>query len=189
MKPRLLLLPVFLLLLVSFAKAQSEGGLTVTNGDFSNMEGLTALSQPEWHSGVPTGWTAAEPPAKKENFYAVRNLGATGFFANLHVLSRIKPQFQAFQQKIGVLAETSDITLTFETTPLKDEPFTVGAAIANVDARGPEAVLGKGSFKASGSQRVVASKVPGGTPVVIRFWAVQGRPGISKVAIEVKPSP
>jgi len=188
MKPRLLLLPVFLLLLVSFAKAQSEGGLTVTNGDFSNMEGLTALSQPEWHSGVPTGWTAAEPPAE-ENFYALKNLGATGFFANLHVLSRIKPQFQAFQQKIGVLAETSDITLTFETTPLKDEPFSMGAAIANVDARGPEAVLGKGNFKASGSQRVVASKVPGGTPVVIRFWAVQGRPGISKVAIEVKPSP
>jgi len=189
MNTRMFLLPVFLLFFASFAKAQSEGALTVVNGDFSNMEGLTALPQSGWYSGVPTGWTAAEPPAKKEDFYAVKNLGATGLFANLRVLSRIKPQFQAFQQEIGVLAETSDITLTFETTPVRDEPFSMGAAIANARGNGPEAILGKANFEASGPQRVVASKVPAGTWVAIRFWAVKGYPGLGKVAIEVTPSP
>jgi hypothetical protein len=189
MNTGMFLLPVFLLLFASFAKAQSEGALTVVNGDFSNIEGLTALPQSAWYSGVPTGWTAAEPPAKKEGFYAVKNFGATGFFANLHVLSRIKPQFQAFQQEIGVLAETSDITLTFETAPIQDEPFSLGAAIANARGKGPEAILGKANFEASGPQRVVASKVPAGTWVAIRFWAVKGFPGLGKVAIEVTPSP
>ena len=189
MNTRMFLLPVFLLLFASFAKAQSEGALTVVNGDFSNMEGLTALPQSAWYSGVPTGWTAAEPPAKKEGFYAVKNFGATGFFANLHVLGRIKPQFQAFQQEIGVLAETSDITLTFETTPIRDESFSLGVAIANARGKGPEAILGKANFEAAGSQRVVASKVPAGTWVAIRFWTVKGFPGLGKVAIEVTPSP
>jgi len=191
MNSRLLLLSLFLLFLASFAKAQSEGALTVTNGDFSNLEGLSALQSPGWYSGIPAGWSAAPPPEKGDSFYAVRNMGSAGPVANLHVLSRIKPEFHAFKQEVGVVAEMSDITLTFDTTGLKGEDFSMGAAIVDSKAAVSEAerVLAKSNFQAAGAQRLVATKVPAGTWVAIQFWAVKGFPGIGNVAIEVTPSP
>ena len=190
MTSRLALLSVFLFL-APLAKAQNKGALTVTNGDFSTMEGLTAHSPSGWYSGVPAGWTAAKPPAKKEKLYAVRNLGATGFFANLQALSRTKPQFEAFHQEIGVLAEASVITLTFDAVDIRDEigdeAFTIGAAIVDARAHGAGAILAKADFEAAGSPRLVATKVPAGTRLAIWFWAVKGFPGIGNVTIEATP--
>ncbi|MEX1118480.1 MAG: hypothetical protein WEB60_06760 [Terrimicrobiaceae bacterium] len=166
-----------------------DSPLQVINGDFSDLEGLAGLQQAGWYSGVPMGWTAAPPPENQDNFYAVRNMGAAGFVANLHVLTRIKPEFQPLEQEVGVLAEMSDVTLTFDTTGLKDEDFSMGAAIANARGQGPAAILAKANFEAAGAQRLVATKVPAGTWVAIRFWAVKGFPGIGNVTIKVTPSP
>lgn len=179
---------LFALLLVPPVKAQSEGALTVTNGDFSNLEGLSALQSPGWYSGVPAGWSAAPPRQEDGGFYAVRNMGAAGFVANLHMLSRIKPEFHAFQQEAGILTEMSDITLTFDTTGFKDEDFSMGAAIINARGSGAERILTKANFEVGGSQRLVASKVPAGTWVTIQFWAVKGFPGIGNVEINVTPA-
>jgi hypothetical protein len=184
----LLLVPTFCVLAFGSAAAAEGEALAVTNGDFSNLEGLSPLQQQGWYSGVPAGWTAAPPPEKEGGFFAVRNMGATGFVANLHVLSRIKPEFHAFKQEVGVLAEMSDVTLTFDTVGVREEEFSVGAAIVN--ARGSESnrILTKENFQAAGAQRLVATKVPAGTWVTIQFWAVKGYPGIGNVTIEVTPS-
>jgi hypothetical protein len=185
-----LLLGVFFLLSIAPASAmEGEGALTVTNGDFSDMEGLSPLQQAGWYSGVPAGWSAAPSPERQDGFYAVRTMGAAGFVANLHVLSTTKPEFKPLQQEVGVLAETSDVTLTFDATALKDEDFLMGVAMANARAGGPQAILAKATLEASGAQRVVATNVPAGTWVAIRFWAVNGFPGIGNVTIEVTPSP
>jgi hypothetical protein len=185
----LLVVPTFCVLAFGSAAAAEGEALAVTNGDFSNLEGLSPLQQQQgWYSGVPAGWTAAPPPEKEGGFFAVRNMGATGFVANLHVLSRIKPEFHAFKQEVGVLAEMSDVTLTFDTVGVREEEFSVGAAIVN--ARGSESnrILTKENFQAAGAQRLVATKVPAGTWVTIQFWAVKGYPGIGNVTIEVTPS-
>ena len=174
--------------LAPVAPAQTEKALVVTNGDFSNLEGLSPLQQQGWYSGVPAGWTAAPPPEKEGGFFAVRNMGPTGFVANLNVLSRIKPQFHAFKQEVGVLAEMSDVTLTFDTVGVREEEFSMGAAIVNARAGGINQILAKENFQAAGAQRLVAAKVPAGARVVIQFWAVKGYPGISNVTIQVTPS-
>jgi hypothetical protein len=185
----LLLVPTFCVLAFgSAAAAEGEGALTVTNGDFSNMEGLSPLQQPGWYSGVPAGWTAAPPRDQDSGFYTVRNTGATGFAANLHVLSRLKPEFHAFKQEVGVLAEVSDVTLTFDSVGFREEEFSMGAAIVNARGSEPNRVLTKENYQAAGAQRLVATKVPAGTWVTIQFWAVKGYPGIGNVTIEVTPS-
>jgi len=185
----LLLVPTFCVLpFGSAAAAEGEGALTVTNGDFSNMEGLSPLQQPGWYSGVPAGWTAAPPRDQDSGFYTVRNTGATGFAANLNVLSRLKPEFHAFKQEVGVLAEVSDVTLTFDSVGFRKEEFSMGAAIVNARGGGRQAVLAKANLQADGAQRLVATKVPAGTWVAIQFWAVKGYPGIGNVTIEVTPS-
>jgi hypothetical protein len=185
----LLLAPALVVLAFgSAAAAEGEGALTVTNGDFSNMEGLSPLPQPGWYTGVPAGWTAAPPRDQDGGFYTVRNMGAAGFAANLHVLSRLKPEFHAFKQEVGVLAEMSDVTLTFDTVGFREEEFWMGAAIVNARAGGGNPILAKENFQAAGAQRVVATKVPAGTWVTIQFWAVKGYPGVGNVTIEVTPS-
>lgn len=184
----LLLVPAFGVLAFGSAAAAEGEALVVTNGDFSNMEGLSPLQQPGWYTGVPAGWTAAPPRDQDSRFYTVRNMGATGFAANLHALSRIKPEFHAFKQELGVLAEMSDVTLTFDTVGFKEEEFWMGAAIVKARAGGEDPVLAKANFQAAGAQRLVASKVPAGTWVAIQFWAVKGHPGIGNVTIEVTPS-
>lgn len=184
----LFVLVLLSLLLPPAASAQSEAALTVTNGDFSDLEGLSSLQSPGWYSGVPAGWSAASPPDNAHEFFAVRNMGAAGFVANLHVLSRRKPDFVALRQDVGVLAEMSDITLTFDATGLKEEGFSMGAAIINSRGSVEERVIAKSNFAAAGPQRLVAQNVPAGTSVTIQFWAVEGFPGVGNVAIEVTPS-
>jgi hypothetical protein len=176
--------------LAPVAPAQTEKALVVTNGDFSNLEGLSPLQQQQgWYSGVPLGWSAAPPPEKEGGFFAVRDMGAAGFVANLHVLSRIKPEFHAFKQEVGVLGEMSDVTLTFDTIGVREEEFSVGAAIVNAHGQNEvERVLSKKNYQATGAQRLVAAKVPAGARVVIQFWAVKGYPGIGNVTIQVTPS-
>jgi hypothetical protein len=184
----LLLAPALGVLAFGSAAADEGEVLAVTNGDFSDMEGLSPLQHPGWYTGVPAGWTAAPPRDEDSGFYTVRNMGAAGFAANLHVLSRIQPEFHAFKQELGVLAEMSDVTLTFDNVGFREEEFWMGAAIVNARGGGGQPVLAKANFQADGAQRLVATKVPAGTWVAIQFWAVKGYPGIGNVTIEVTPS-
>jgi hypothetical protein len=187
--PSPLVVSLLLVLGIVAASAQeADASLQVINGDFSDMDGMTALPQPGWYSGVPAGWSAAPPPTAQDGFFALR-AGDGMYFANLHVLSRIKPEFQPFEQDVGVLTEISDVTLTFENIAFKDEEFSMGAAIADSDGRGPAAILARQNFKQSGGQSVVAKNVPAGTRIAIRFWGVKGFPGIGNVTIEVAPTP
>lgn len=186
--PSFLCVLALFLLLTPAANAQSEAALTVTNGDFSDLEGLSALQSPGWYSGIPLGWNAAPPPDNADDFFAVRNMGAAGFVANLRVLSRLKPEFVALGQNVGVLTEMSDITLTFESIGLKEERFSMGAAIINARGSVEERVIAKANFADAGPQRLVVPKVPAGTWVNIQFWAVEGFPAVGNVAIEVTPS-
>lgn len=168
-----------------FASALSnEGGLNVTNGDFSDLTGLQEQAD-GWYSGVPAGWTsqiAINGPVT----HAIRR--ETGdLVANVSVLSQTQPSFVAFEQEVGRLEAPGEVTLTFELKePWHGEPFSMGAAI--YDTLAMSYPLTSGDFASPGTHTVVASNVPAGTQIKIGFWAVKGFPKLDNVSITVRPN-
>jgi hypothetical protein len=167
------------------APAQSgEGGLSVTNGDFSDLTGLQEQAD-GWYSGVPAGWTTrmdVDGPVT----HAIRR--ETGdLVANVSALSRTQPSFVAFEQEVGRLEAPGEVTLTFELKePWHGYPFYLGAAV--YDSLATTYALATGAFTNSGTHTVVASNVPAGTQIKIGFWAVQGFPSLDNVTITVRPN-
>jgi hypothetical protein len=170
---------------LSLASAQSsEGGLSVTNGDFSDLTGLQDQAD-GWYAGVPAGWTTQMDVDGPVRFAIRRETG--DLVANVSVLSQTKPSFVAFEQEVGKLDAPGEVTLTFE---LKEawhgQPFYLGAAI--YDSVATTYALATGDFTNAGTHTVVASNVPAGTQIKIGFWTVQGFPPLDNVSIAVKPN-
>jgi hypothetical protein len=168
-----------------FAAAQSvEGGLSVTNGDFSDLTGLQEQAD-GWYSGVPAGWTT-QMDVDGPVTHAIRR--ETGdLVANVSVLSQTQPSFVAFEQEVGRLEAPGEVTLTFEVKePWHGHPFYLGAAI--YDSLATTYALATGVFTNSGTHTVVAGNVPAGTTIKIGFWAVQGFPPLDNVSVAVKPN-
>lgn len=174
-----------LLAFLSLAPAQSvEGGLSVTNGDFSDLTGLQEQAD-GWYTGVPAGWTTrmdVDGPVT----HAIRR--ETGdLVANVSVLSRTQPSFVAFEQEVGRLEAPGEVTLAFEIKePWHGGPFYLGAAI--YDSLATTYALATGAFTNSGTHTVVAGNVPAGTQIRIGFWTVEGFPPLDNVSIAFKPS-
>ena len=169
---------------LSLGSAQSsEGGLSVTNGDFSDLSGLQEMAD-GWYSGVPAGWTS-QMDINGPVTHAIRR--ETGdLVANLSVISQTQPSFVAFEQEVGRLDAPAEVTLTFELKePWHGEPFSMGAAI--YDTLATTYALASGDFSNPGTHTVVASNVPAGTQIKIGFWTVQGFPPLDNVSIAVKP--
>ena len=97
-------------LLTGFAAAASAG-LTIVNGDFSDLAGLTQ-GQDRWYAGVPKGWCGAG------GAYAVHAArGATPPTCNPSTLGLLR-------QNAGMLDRASDVTLRFDVS----EPWKPDAA-------------------------------------------------------------
>ena len=140
--------------------------LSVVNGDFSDLTGLTQGND-GWHAGLPRGWSGAS------NTYAVDvKRGTTPPTCNPSVLG-------FFRQEVGRLAAPSDVALTFDVC----DPWSAGAIVNAAILDGDLAILAEGDFPAGTQQTLVAKQVPAGTSIIVAFGAAKLTPGLDNVTI------
>jgi len=177
----------------------TNAALVVTNGDFSNLTGLTYEGGP-WYSGIPSGWNTDFPGTTFTVKYTGITNGNFDYIANLSQLTRTSPNFYALWQSVGITDYAGDVTLKFDLSNINGGPFDVGVAIfqgpnfntllANrsvqdvfPDAQGvPQ--NGVGTFE------LTAPSVASGSLLQIAFWTTGGgsTPGLDNVSIIPEPS-
>jgi len=186
---------------IATAASDAQAAITVTNGDFNDITGLTYAGD-VWYNGIPAGWSTDFA----DTIYTVKYTGITNgafdYVANLSQLSRTSPNFYALYQSVGTTDYISDVTLKFDLSNINGGGYDVGAAIfggsnsntllANrsiqdvfPDANGiPQ--NGVGSFE------LTALNVAPGSLLQIAFWTTGGTPGLDNVqvvAASVIPEP
>jgi len=186
---------------VTVAINNAHAVVTVTNGDFSDLTGLTYVGGP-WYSGVPAGWSTDFA----DTIYTVKYTGITNgafdYVANLSQLSRTSPNFYALYQSVGTTDYISDVTLKFDLSNINGGGYEVGAAIF----QGPNfnTLLANRSIQdvfpdangipqnGVGSFELTALNVAPGSLLQIAFWTTGGTPGLDNVqviAASVIPEP
>jgi hypothetical protein len=182
MKTQVSLIPAIVLALGTlFASNHSQGALTVINGDFSNLSGLTDLGG-GWYGGVPTGWSTQA---------GVPNYTVLSGVANLQTLGPASP-FQPLYEDIGTTDSLSTITLSFEISALQPGDINVGVGIYNTTGANPiwSGVIANGSYSAIGSYNLVVSNVAANTPITLSFWnAGSAAAGLDNVSVNVSVIP
>ena len=169
---------------------RSTAALSLTNGDFQDLTGLTP--QPGvagWYQGIPAGWSSSTGNLN----YNVINWNAGNIGANLQTLGPSSPSFTPLIQSVGLLPSTGDVTLSFNILGLS---ATYGMAAAIYDASsgtGPNAgwvSLVSGSYNQTVPtiQSLVASNVAANTTIGVGFWQWAGSPGIDNVTVVPEPS-
>jgi hypothetical protein len=145
--------------------------LSVVNGDFSDLAGLTPKTD-GWYAGLPKGWTGSE------GSYAIHaKRGATAPTCNPSTLG-------FFRQQVGVLEQAADITLTFDVS----EPWKPDVLLTASILEGNLLELAGGDFKVGAKQQLVARGVPAGTTIIIGFQAAKSTPGLDNVSVSVQPA-
>jgi len=181
----------FAAMLVSVAAHRSQAALVVTNGNFQDLSGLTALGG-VWYGGVPTGWTGVNTN------YTVRELDPApsgNYAANLNTLTTTTPTFQALYQAIGTMPSTSVASLTFELIPLV-APTTMGVGIFNTNNSSSyddwSLLVTPGQYSTAGFYTLAtAAPISAGTPIGIAFWqggGSGGAPAVDNVTVVPEPS-
>jgi len=169
---------------------RSTAALSLTNGDFQDLTGLTAQpGAPGWYRGVPAGWSSS---TANLNFNVI-NYSSGNIGANLQTLGPSAPSFTPLYQSVGLLPSTGDVTLSFNILGLS---ATYGMAAAIYDASsgtGPNAgwvSLVSGSYNQTVPtiQSLVASNVAANTTIGVGFWQWAGSPGIDNVTVVPEPS-
>jgi glycosyl transferase family WbsX len=148
--------------------ASAQAQLKVTNGDFSNLTGMTE-GNGGWYSGLPKGWSGSG------NTYAINAAGPAPPTCNPSTLG-------FFRQNVGTLPRTSDVTLTFDVS----EPWKAPAVLTAAILDGTFVELAAGDFSAGAKQTLVAKGVPGGTSIIVSFGAANLTPGLDNVSVAVR---
>ena len=181
--PQLLIAALFCLVVPQ----RSTAALSLTNGDFQDLTGLTNQGG-GWYSGVPAGWSSSTASLTFNVIdYSSGNLGA-----NLQTLGPSSP-FTPLYQSVGLLPSTGNVTLSFNILGLSTN-YGMAAAIYNAPSGGSPAsgwtVLVDGSYDQTvGSfQTLVATNVAANTPIAVGFWQWAGSPGIDNVTVVPEPS-
>jgi hypothetical protein len=157
-------------LLLSPLGALQAGDLGVANGDFSDLSGLKPHGGHGWYQGVPAGWKTST----KMPFYSV-HAGADGKQPACNVST-----LGLLEQNVGALTRTADVVLTLDITDEWQKGAEMSAEILDADGE----TLGSIQLRAGRGQRLVAGKVPAGSPVVIRFCALNGTtPALDNVSV------
>jgi len=153
-----------------------SSSLAVFNGDFSDLTGLTltyeAPTGETWYSGVPLGWTYANPA--NQTGYSVRDADPGDWAANLSVLGVAYAGFYPLTQLVGTTQATGDVTLSFDLVkPVNENRVAVGAALYNAADGTILANIGIDSDTGpdSGPFSLTATGVAAGTPIQIAFWS------------------
>jgi hypothetical protein len=173
---------------------QANAALLVTNGNFSNLTGLTYEGGP-WYSGVPTGWSTG----KADTAYSVKYTGNPSpdvytYVANLSQLTATSP-FNALTQSVGTTDFTGAVTLKFDLADfnLPSTNWEVGAAIYTNNfvtvLANTSIVNGFSGLNGIGTFELTASNVASGAPLQIGFWTTGGTPSLTNVSISQVPEP
>jgi hypothetical protein len=177
---------------------QANAALTVINGDFSNLTGLTHVGGP-WYSGLPNGWNTDFP----NTIYTVKYTGITNgnhdYVANLSQLTSTSPNFYALSQSVGTTDYTGDVTVKFDLSNINGGGYDVGVAIF----QGPNfnTLLANRSIQdvfpdvngvpqnGVGTFELTAPSVASGSLLQIAFWTTGGTPALDNVSISQVPEP
>ena len=171
---------------------QANAALLVTNGNFSNLTGLTYEGGP-WYSGVPTGWSTG----KADTAYSVKYTGNPSpevytYAANLSQLTATSP-FNALTQSVGTTDLTGAVTLKFDLADFGTTNWEVGAAIYTNNfgtlLANTSIVNGFDGSNGIGTFELTASNVASGAPLQIGFWTTGGTPSLTNVSISQVPEP
>jgi hypothetical protein len=173
---------------------QANAALLVTNGNFSNLTGLTYEGGP-WYSGVPSGWSTG----KADTAYSVMYTGNPSpdvytYVANLSQLTATSP-FNALTQSVGTTDFTGAVTLKFDLADfnLPSTNWEVGAAIYTNNfgdlLANTNIVNGFSGLNGIGTFELTASNVASGAPLQIAFWTTGGTPSLTNVSISQIPEP
>ena len=168
---------------------QANAALTITNGDFQDLTGLTAQGG-GWYNGLPTGWSSTTPALT----YNVLDWNSGNFAANLQTLSTTSP-FRPLYQSAGLLNSASIVSLSFDILHFVAGP-NVGVGIFNTnnsnnyDEWTPLALPSAAGFPDAGRFTLETTvQVAAGTNVGVAFWqGGGGAAGIDNVSIIPEPS-
>ena len=169
---------------------QANAALTITNGDFQDLTGLTAQGG-GWYNGVPTGWSSTTPALT----YNVVDWSFGNFAANLQTLSTTSPSFRPLYQSAGLLNSASIVSLSFDILHFVPGP-NVGLGIfntynsTNYNDWTPLALPATGGYPDGGRFTLsTASPIAAGTYIGVAFWqGGGGAAGIDNVSIVPEPS-
>jgi hypothetical protein len=175
---------------------QANAALLVTNGNFSNLTGLTFVGG-GWYSGVPTGWSSNKP----DTTYSVLLTGDT-YVANLAQLTRTSPAFNALTQNVGTTDYFGDVTLKFDMSTFPNSPdWQVGAGIYsnNFGSLLATRQIKNGAAFADpvtgvvpngiGTFELTALNVAAGSDIQVAFWTTGAAAGLTNVSISQVPEP
>ena len=204
MKTKSILSLTCALVLLCFG-GQANAVLTVTNGDFSNLTGLTSVGGP-WYSGIPSGWNTVFPETNYTVIYTGNpSPGVFTYAANLSQLSSSNP-WAPLSQSVGTTDYTGDVTLKFDLSTLNPaaSSWEVGVAIYSKNNEGDLSLLANRSIfngfadpvsglpqNGIGTFELTASNVTSGSLLEIAFWnttGTGGTPGLTNVSIIPEPS-
>jgi len=168
---------------------QANAALTITNGDFQDLTGLTNQGG-GWYNGVPTGWSSTTPALT----YNVLDWNSGNYAANLQTLSTTSP-FRPLYQSAGLLDSASIVSLSFDILHFVPGP-NVGLGIfntynsANYNDWTPLALPSAGGFPDAGRFTLeTAAPIAAGTNIGVAFWqGGGGAAGIDNVSIIPEPS-
>jgi autotransporter-associated beta strand protein len=173
-----LLSAIVLLHLLSPVRA---GTLSVTNGSFTNLTGLSVNIAGQWYGGVPAGWSTA---SGSSGSFTVLNSGGT-YYANLDTLGPSSPSFTPLRQNVGTVDITSDVTITFTLTTLGGTS-SLGAALYDLALAAYTSALASTNISSITGVSTVSFSAKGvgpGTALYMAFWDGGGSPGITGVSI------
>ena len=179
------LIAAFLML----SSGQSKAALTITNGDFQNLNGLTELGG-GWYNGVPDGWSSSSTNLN----YNVINYSFGNLGANLQTLGPSSPTFTPLYQSAGLLESTGNVTVSFNILGLSPT-YGMGAAIYDASSgTGPGSggwtILTQESYNQAvpTAQTLIAENVAAGTTIGVGFWSWAGAPGLDNVSVIPEPT-
>ena len=166
---------------------QANAALTIINGDFQDLTGLT-LTTTGWYRGVPTGWSSATGDLG----YNVIDWNAGNLGANIQTLGPASP-YAPLYQSAGLLDSEGKVTLTFNILGISGTyGMAAGIYRANLDGTPVtsfDSLVSAAYTENSGSlQTLEAFNVAAGTRVGVAFWSWAGAPGVDNVSLVPEPS-
>ena len=172
---------------ITTAANNAQAALTITNGDFQDLTGLT-LTTTGWYRGVPTGWSSATGDLG----YNVIDWNAGNLGANIQTLGPASP-YAPLYQSAGPLDSTGTVKLSFNILGFSSAyGISAGIYSANLDGTPVtsfDSLVSAAYTENSGSlQTLEAFNVTAGTRVGVAFWSWAGAPGVDNVSLVPEPS-
>jgi hypothetical protein len=179
---------------------QANAAVVVTNGNFSDLTGLTYEGGP-WYSGVPTGWSGINT-SYTVIYTGNPSPGVFTYAANLGALTSTAPNFDTLNQSVGTTDYTADVTLKFDLSNLNSNGYQVGVGIYG--GSNSDTLLATRSVvhqfpdvngvpqNGVGTFELTALSVASGSLLKIAFWNTSGTGGaasLTNVSISQIPEP